>query len=143
MPERGRDHLLVPPSNGEGDTRPAPSRRPPPLPRSKGEGDTASCAFAGRLPLLQAVDAHQACLFRAQTVTAKRLTRAPLLHRAGHTTTVFREDQAWSLRPAIRARWTCLRSRRRAASLARGSTSRRRNILWIFAFDSLFQFRLC
>ena len=44
--------------------------------------------------------------------------------------------------PAIRIRWTCPRSRRRASCLARGSTSWRRNILWIFGFDFLFQFRL-
>ena len=47
-----------------------------------------------------------------------------------------------SCRPAIRARWTCPSSRCRATRLARSSTSRRRNILWIFGFDFLFQFRL-
>src|SRR5207248_79 len=44
--------------------------------------------------------------------------------------------------PAIHARWTCPRGRCRTASLTCGSTSRRRNILWIFGFDLLFKFRL-
>ena len=45
-------------------------------------------------------------------------------------------------RTALRGRWTCPWSRCRTASLTGGSTSRRRNILWIFGFDLLFKFRL-
>ena len=119
MPGRARPPGL-PPSSGEGDTRPAPSSgfavapgrgRAPglPFPRSTGDGEPPN---------------EGACV--APGTTRPALPRGPGV----------------ACRTAIRARWTCPRSRRRAARLARGSTSWRRNILWIFGFDFLFQFRL-